>query len=261
MANNKTSIPLMWWTELEHHELSCLLDSFPLDVNEHVYEDATHLNFVDVSISDFDRFVELIIELLMNRTWMSVLLRYDEDAPYMELVSRRTQDKLLPLFKEYAQNRKEGSSAHAEFKQYAISYSSQAALKKRYQHKALPLSELIKEQISQNPGFDFHMLRSDCIFVFGEAKYRRASTGFSDALKKLCELVEECKHISDCGVLNKFNSEAAKNCYAGNYALAIGFSFSDADKKIPEWKKKLEEIKILAGRSIYIISIRNDGFF
>lgn len=263
--SKQESIPLelQWWANLEAHELSNLLASLPIDVSEVGAENDDPLRFLSVSITDFSQFVVHIIKLLMNQTWMNDLLRPDDDGVYMELVASRTRDKLMPYFKEYQDNPIKKTKAHAEFKEYAVSYSAQGALRKQYKHKGLPLAELIKEQVSQNPGFDFHMLRPDCVFVFGEAKYRSSSKGFVDALMKVHELVNDRKHISDCGSLNKFYRGAVRNCYNEGFALALAFSLSgtDIESKKEDWEKRIKELELLSGRDIYVIGVKNNGLF
>lgn len=266
MSNAKQetfSLNLQWWADLERHELSNLLASLPIEISEQCVGSADSVHFLRVSVTDFSQFIADIIKLLMNQTWMYDLLRPDVDEKYMQLVSSKTRDKLLPYFKEYQNNPKKETKAHSEFKEYAISYSAQGALRQQYKHKGLPLAELIKEQVSQNPGFDFHMLRSDCILVFGEAKYRKRHNGFYDALKKVHELVCQNKHISDCGTLNKFYSEAVKKCYNDGYALALAFSLSgmEVESNKKEWWKKIKDLESLSGRDVYVIGVQNDGLF
>lgn len=109
--------------------------------------------------------------------------------------------------------------------EYLVSMNAQEALVQGLAHTKIPIAELWKEQISGNPGFDFHTLSTSEIIVYGEAKYRSTQNGYYDAFNKMSDFIHDNKMQRELRHLRVLASDnAAQNVLSNKLGFAAAFS-------------------------------------
>jgi hypothetical protein len=94
----------------------------------------------------------------------------------------------------------------------------------------IPLAELIKEQKSGNPGFDFYTVNGVKIILFGEAKYLSNQNAYGSAFKQIVRFETEKRHIADLVDIERFCcKDSLENASAHNKK---GFVAAFAAKEI-----------------------------
>lgn len=101
-------------------------------------------------------------------------------------------------------------------------------------YKKIPIAELVKNRVSGNGGFDFHLENEkDGVIIFGEGKYRNGinsyKASFSSALKQVVDFIKDGMDSSEYPDLSCFLSELTKNNYSSDKGYAIGFSINSSD--------------------------------
>jgi len=147
----------------------------------------THLFCVD--IDDVATHAAGLIMKVNNTSWISELGAIPR-ASY-ETIALKTAGKLVAIFE--AAN----DGIGADFGEYMISMSAGDCLGDRLGHTVLPLSELWKEQISGNPGFDFHTESHKKRIAFGEAKYNSNQNSYTAAASQVHAFIDAKKDKID----------------------------------------------------------------
>jgi hypothetical protein len=96
--------------------------------------------------------------------------------------------------------------------EYVISELARKTVVNELNYLDIPLAELIKEQRSGNPGFDFYTVNGAKIILFGEAKYLSNQNAYGNSFKQIVRFEEEKRHIADLVDIDKFCcSESLEN--------------------------------------------------
>lgn len=121
------------------------------------------------------------------------------------------------------------NSIKSDFAELLVSVNAQKALV-QIGHQLVPLSELWKEKIRSNAGFDFHTISPNALFVYGEAKYAADNTSNSRAVRQIAEFLQEKKHKMDIALLRIItqNEEAAAKAVNEQIGIAAAFSVNQA---------------------------------
>lgn len=147
---------------------------------------------------------------------------------------------------------KVASGLNEKIGEYLVSFSAQQALVALFNHFRLPLAEILKEQLSNNPGFDFHTISHKNNLIHGEAKYGGNDTRWPDATDQISGFIDENKHEGEQGWFYPFMNETViANINAGKRGFTAAFSMhaknekvifrhaleSDASKKIAKYEE------------------------
>lgn len=210
----------------------------------------THLFCVD--INDVDAHANRLISKLNDTSWISGLEAIPR-ASY-ETIALRTAEKLVKIFKNV------DGKVRADFGEYMISMSAGDCLGETLNHDVLPLSELWKEQVSGNPGFDFHTESHNNRISFGEAKYNSNQSSYSAAAAQVHDFIMAGKDKADAVHLDHLASpQAIKALLDGSRGLAVAFSLhSKNHKKILTSAVNSDLVQRLCGLcdELYIIGVR-----
>lgn len=116
-----------------------------------------------------------------------------------------------------------------DFAEYLVSINAQQALV-YIGHKTIPLAELWKERKKGNPGFDFHTISPNTLFVFGEAKYAANNTSNSRSIKQIADFIINKKHTIELKALRYItkNEDAARKVLNEQIGIAAAFSVKQA---------------------------------
>lgn len=237
-----------------------MFDSFPVEAKDvFTLDDNDLVEVYETKISDFPSFKEKIVKVLATTCWINDMLD-DLDREIALVNAARTIDNVISKLKKSIEEKQISD----DFKQYAISVCSLAALKQKAKCQILPLSEILKEKVSNNPGFDFYAIEEGDLCIFGEAKYRNTCRAHTDAINQVEEFVNDRKHTTDCAYIKQFSTQSATKCIREQkFTLAIGFSGHNMDaasakQTISFRHKHSDSIK---EHKLYGILIRHDGLF
>ncbi len=210
----------------------------------------THLFCLD--IDDVASHANDMISKLNDTSWILELGAIPR-ASY-ETIALKTVAKLVKIF-----GNTDGKIGEA-FGEYMISMSAGNCLGESLNHSVFPLSELWKEQLSGNPGFDFHTESLNKRITFGEAKYNSNQSSYTPAAKQVRAFIEADKDKMDAVHLKHFATpQAIQALLDESRGLAIAFSLHSSDhKKILANAMKSNLVQKLCHLcdELYIIGVR-----
>ncbi len=173
-----------------------------------------------IQISDHQSYAKSMLEKINENNWINHLNPVAK-VTYKKRVER-TAEGLARNFAKQANN----SQVQAEFGEYMISMSTVESLVAELDHKGIPLSELWKEKLSGNPGFDFHT-ETPCNYVaFGEAKYRSTGNAYQMAGESVVRFIGDQKDFGDAEALRNFVTSAAMSNLVDDETRSFTLAFS-----------------------------------
>jgi hypothetical protein len=111
--------------------------------------------------------------------------------------------------------------------EYVISEIARSTIVQKLYYLDIPLGELIKEQKSGNPGFDFYSMNKSKIILFGEAKYRAKINAYGNAMEQICRFNKEKRDIADLLDIQNFcPKESLDDVCKENKGFVAAFSSS-----------------------------------
>jgi len=210
----------------------------------------THLFCVDVDDLS-GRAIEMI-STINNTSWIFELGSIPRTS--YETIALKTAAKLVEIF------RTADGNIGAEFGEYVVSMSAGDCLGAKLGHTVLPLSELWKEQLSGNPGFDFHTESHNNRIAFGEAKYNSNQSSYTDAASQVHDFIDADKDKMDAvHLVHLASGEAMDALLDGSRGLAIAFSLhSKNHEKILANALASDFVQALCKRAdeLYVIGVR-----
>lgn len=210
---------------------------------------STYISFIE--ITDVNSCAKELLVEISNTSWINALnpvakMSYEDTA-------KETIVKLVEIFKSV------DNKVTKDFGEFMISMGSGHCLKDKHDHVVLPLSELWKEKLSNNHGFDFHTLSPDLKFSFGEAKYVSKGNSCTSAAEQVHRFCREGKDKRDAVHLLHFSDPVAiENLSNGKKGYVVAFSINSADyEKILRNSLANEDIKSLTKLcdELYIIGV------
>lgn len=178
------------------------------------------INCIHIQITDVNATVNEISKEIADTSWID---KFDElDKKIFQALSERTIDKIVNEILSGI-----SSGLNEDIGEYLVSYAAQNAIVQHYKHIKIPLSELVKDKISGNPGFDFHTISTKKFLVFGEAKFSVDNTPRALALNQVSEFINLKKEYADMNSLRPFiDDEIRKNMSSDMKGFAAAFSFN-----------------------------------
>ena len=196
-------------------------NAFELEDIQNINNGDDRIRIARVRIKCLREVIGFIVRTLMDTSTRDLVFQ----GKGLEAAARPTIDYIEKICKRMLEIPQEDTNIlniRREFGEYAVSLSALNALEELYNHKALPLCELIKEKKSNNHGFDYITLDENQYFVFGEAKYRAKGNGDKDALIQVVDFITKKQHCIDSNFVAFFNENAAIQCSVGNkYGISI----------------------------------------
>lgn len=203
-----------------------------LNTNKSLGKATVYIAFV--TINNYQQEASQLINKISDNSWLNDL---DEIARLsFQTKVQNTAEKMIQIFKN-AQSPSQ-TQIQSDFGEYLISLKSEDILETQYNHKPFPLSELWKEKIGGNGGFDFHTESPSEYITFGEAKYRSYSNSYSDASTQVVKFIspQNKKDIGDIYLLMGLNASknSIDNLKNGKRNFAIGFSLHSSNYSLIE---------------------------
>lgn len=180
----------------------------------------TFISYIEVK--DVNSHAKDLLQEISNTSWITKLnpiakMSYEETA-------HKTIEKLVKIFRSVT------NDVTKDFGEFLISMSSGHCLQIKQDHSVLPLSELWKEKLSNNHGFDFHTISPKETFSFGEAKYVSTGNSYTSAAEQVYRFVGEGKDKIDAIHLMHFGSSyAIENLQNGKRGFIVAFSINSSD--------------------------------
>lgn len=226
-----------------------------------------------VNIKDLDVAIKIIVDYVIDISWINNLPTHlhkglvaaaTPTIKYIKGLCNNIKGAKGSEIEVNESEAKQKAQIRKDFGEYAISISALHALESLYEHKTLPLMEILKEKMKGNHGFDYITLSSSGFFVFGEAKYRKNGTGAKEAAKQIVGFIEKGQPYKDSNFIDDFDVFASKRCSEDEvYGVSIAANLSE--KPIGEHIQQLLNNKyfktLLKRDAIYLIFVENEGVF
>jgi len=177
------------------------------------------VHLVHVKILDVHQKAQEIITMLTDKSWISKL----HAVPQLSYQSRaqKTIEKLVTNILTKVED-----TVTEDFGEYLVSDSAGESLVQIHQHSKIPLAELWKEQMTGNPGFDFHTESASNLIAFGEAKFKTDGSPYSVALTQIADFIIQEKDLMEVNDLQNFVSATALTNIMDNKKRAFIAAFS-----------------------------------
>jgi hypothetical protein len=192
-----------------------LVDQFKLD--EHIW--FFRINPTDISLTLID-----VFKSLSDLCWIK---EFDK-----EYIRTSFQVRAEATVKYISNNiiKENSDSITSDSGEYVISELARKTIVNELGYSNIPLGELIKEQKSGNPGFDFYTETLTNILLFGEAKYLTNQSAYGSAFKQIVRFEREKRDLADLQDIDKFCSEQSLNNVVNDKK---GFIAAFSSKKSP----------------------------
>lgn len=208
--------------------------------------DGCEINYLQIKISEIENHATELIKTITENSWIEKLDKYSK-VNYQNKV-QQTANALVCIFRNPLDNNK----LKENFGEYVISLDAGKSLELQLNHKVFPLSELWKEKILGNHGFDFHTETPNQQLNFGEAKFRSSGNSYSDAAEQINRFIEPDVR-KDQGDINDLKNLGASEQSLDNllndirtFTLAYSVNSKDQDK-IKKNVFENKEVKKLIG--------------
>lgn len=194
--------------------------------NEKLNEGNCKITFIRIDPEDKKETLKNIFENIESLGWIN-----EKIPEYLRPSYIAKAEPTISKLEELLEKRK-NDELTSEIGEYFVSEISRETIINELKYKDIPLSEIWKEKVSGNPGFDYHSQNNEHIIIFGEAKYLSNKNAYKNALKQIVEFIDLEKDIKELSELNEFVSkESIVNANRGKKGYAIGFSVQKTKTK------------------------------
>lgn len=200
-----------------------------------------HIRFIRINPTNIELTLKEVFDSLSDLSWIN-----DFDKDYVQQSFRIRADATVKYISDNI-IRSSDDTITSDSGEYVISELARKTIITELNYSDIPLGELIKEQKSGNPGFDFYSENNIKILLFGEAKYIADRNAYGSALKQIVRFENEKRDIADLQDIDKFCSEdSLSNVVNGNKGFIAAFaSTSITTENLVENIKANAEFNIL----------------
>lgn len=205
-----------------------------------------------IEINDFKTIIEDFKNHITNTIWIKNLDQISQIV--FEANTKKTIDHVVNNILS-----KVSDDLTIDIGEYLVSYCSQQALHLEFSHELVPLTEVLKEKISNNPGFDFHTISNFNHLVFGEAKFSLLGTPRAKSLDQILDFIGD----RDSGELLwlqpffKNKTQVINNIEKHNKGYAAAFSHNNNDilETMDNALGSSSAIEIMKHKELYLIAV------
>lgn len=181
---------------------------------------------IHVQIEDVSEMAKKMTNQVLDKSWIAPL------KPASKLTYSARSEATIKELSENIFNLVDDKVTE-QFGEYLITASAQDSLVHCYRHKLIPISELWKEKVSNNHGFDFHSLSQNELITFGESKFNSNKSSYADALEQIIRFIAAKKDFMDLNDLQNLSSKKSiSNMTKGKRGFAAAFSINAAKPKL-----------------------------
>jgi len=178
-----------------------------------------HIRFFRIRPTNIKLTLRAVFESLSNNSW---IMKFDNGF-LKHTFSVRLQSTIDYISDNII--RENDDSLTSESAEYVISEIARSIIVEQLDYLDIPLGELIKEQKSGNPGFDFYSMNKSNVILFGEAKYVAAQNAYGRALEQINRFNTERRDVSDLLDIQNFCPKAScDEVCNGNKGFIAAFS-------------------------------------
>lgn len=211
------------------------------------------VHLIVVQVANVKDAANEIITALNNVSWIAKLDPVAK-ASY-EQTALRTIAKLTTDFSTV------DSSVTSSFGEYLVSIAAGNSLGVVLNHAVFPISELWKEKVTKNHGFDFHTESTQEIISFGEAKYVKGTNPYNASAAQILEFIDLKKDAGDAVHLRTFASQnAIQKLVNSSRGFTVAFSMhSDNPQSILKNALASDIIQklIKCSQELQIVGVKN----
>lgn len=225
-----------------------------LNNSEYQISENCKLVFIHIKIKNIEKRISDLVKVISDTSWIDKMNSVFAQDSYRINVNRTVAELVNNVMKSV------NDEITSELGEYLVSMSSQEVLCKELNHILIPLSELWKEKVKGNPGFDFHTQTPSELISFGEAKYSFNSNPYNTAIEQIKDFISLGKDVADLVHLENIPNVSTTALYqvkASIRAFSIAFSLNAQNIKliIKNVVKKLKEANLLRHPEIFIIGV------
>lgn len=185
-----------------------------------------HITFIRIKPNDIAATLREIITSLADLSWIN---KFDVDYVRTSLTVRAqsTVDYLTANIIKATDD-----SITKDSGEYVVSELARKSLIEQLLYSDIPLAELIKQQRSGNPGFDFYCENLSLVVLFGEAKYNSNQNAYGLALEQIVRFECEKRDHSDLVDIERFcKPQSLTNASKNTKGYVAAFSCRTTDSK------------------------------
>lgn len=195
-----------------------------IDSSKYNFTSKSIIHYIEVEILDLTETINEVLEYVSNLSWINDL-KIDWKQNSFKNTSIKTITKLESDFKN-----KPNDDITTTMGEYIVSIKGLKSLEYELTYTSLPLAELIKEQVSGNPGFDFYGLNLENVILFGEAKYNSSQNAYGVGLKQIARFIDEGKDIEELrNIQDLVEEDSCVKCNDGHKGYVVSFSLHTSD--------------------------------
>lgn len=211
-----------------------------------------HIRFFRIRPTDIKLTLRSVFESLSNNSW---IMKFDNSF-LKQTFSVRFQSTIDYISSNIIH---EGDdSLTSDSAEYVISEIARSAIVEQLDYLDIPLGELIKEQKSGNPGFDFYSMNKSDIILFGEAKYVAKQNAYGRALEQIYRFHTEQRDVADLLDIQNLCPEASCNeVCKGNKGFIAAFSSktTPTEKFISNIKNNVNYQKLFSHKELILVAV------
>lgn len=212
------------------------------------------IHLLGIDVDDVNTFATEMVTIVSDTNWIQKLNPLAK-ASY-EATALRTIAALVEIF-----NTSNGQISKT-FGEFMVSLSAAQTLADELAHHSFPLSEVWKEKLTGNHGFDYYSECPDEVINCGEAKYNSTNNAYGAAARQVCEFIDDKKDLGDLVHLNYFASQVAVNKLVGarerGFCLAFSVNSDDLEQILVNALSNTDVIRLSEEViALYIIGIRS----
>lgn len=211
-----------------------------------------HIRFFRIRPTDIKLTLRSVFESLSNNSW---IMKFDNSF-LKQTFSVRFQSTIDYISSNIIH---EGDdSLTSDSAEYVISEIARSAIVEQLDYLDIPLGELIKEQKSGNPGFDFYSMNKSDIILFGEAKYVAKQNAYGRALEQIYRFHTEQRDVADLLDIQNLCPEASCNeVCKGNKGFIAAFSSKTTpiEKLISNIKNNVNYQKLFSHKELILVAV------
>ena len=211
-----------------------------------------HIRFFRIRPTDIKLTLRAVFRSLSNNSW---IMKFD-NVFLTHTFSVRLQSTIDYISKNIIH--KNDDSLTKDSAEYVISEVARSTIVEQLDYLDIPLGELIKEQKSGNPGFDFYSMNKSNIILFGEAKYVAAQNAYGRALEQIYRFNTEQRDIADLLDIQNLCPEASCNeVCKGNKGFVAAFSskHTPTERLISNIKDNVNYQRLSSHKELILVAV------
>ena len=211
-----------------------------------------HIRFFRIRPTDIKLTLRSVFESLSNNSW---IIKFDNGF-LKHTFSVRFQSTIDYISSNIIHE--EDDSLTSDSAEYVISEIARSTIVEQLDYLDIPLGELIKEQKSGNPGFDFYSMNKSNIILFGEAKYVAVQNAYGRALEQIYRFNTEQRDIADLlDIQNLCPKASCDEVCNGNKGFIAAFSSKSTttERLISNIKDNVNYQKLSSHKELILVAV------